>query len=535
MAHTVCGIDIGTFSVKFAFLEVGFRKNTLRGVMEAAVPSGDEPLLERQMAAVREGLSQLSGEVTPFIALPGDQLSVRVLELPFTDQRKIDQVVGYELESQIVNPIEDVVFDHLVVGQRPEGSTVMAVAARRDDLATLIGAAEGQGVHPRAIYAAPVSYRTLFPPAAEAAGDGATVPCYMVLDFGHARTNVSIVRGGNAIYARTIRRGGEHLTAAIAKAFAADAARAEHAKRNEAFIASLGRPATTPLEAKLDVVLRDALTPSIRELKQTLASFRAGNRFDVDAMLIVGGGGRLAGLLPFLETELGIPARFPSVRPVLEAGGGRSAADAASEEAAAPESDSYALAAAIALAATGGAREIDFRRGPFVYRASFSILRQKAVHLAVLGVALFAAGVIDVSAKLSALGDERKVLDKDLKTATQELFGQPRDDAPAISQLMRRGFREELAPLPKATAFDLLDQISRKVPSADRVKLDVAELDIRPKKTFIKGTVDSAAMVDEMASKLKEIDCFEEVTKGAITEVSGGAKQFTLSVGSKCP
>ena len=100
---------------------------------------------------------------------------------------------------------------------------------------------------------------------------------------------------------------------------------------------------------------------------------------------------------------------------------------------------------------------------------------------------------------------------------------------------MRRGFREEMAPLPKATAFDLLDQISRKVPAADRVKLDVGELDIRPKKTFIKGTVDTAAAVDEMAAKLKEIDCFEEVTKGAITEVSGGAKQFTLTIGSKCP
>ena len=279
---------------------------------------------------------------------------------------------------------------------------------------------------------------------------------------------------------------------------------------------------------------RDDLAPLVRELKQTLASFRAGNRFDIDALLVVGGGGRLAGLLPFLEAELGIPARFPSVRPVLEAGGAQ-AADVMGEEAAAPESDSYALASAIALAATGGTREIDFRRGPFVYRASFSIIRQKAVHLAVLGAALLAAGVIDVSAKLSALGDERKALDKDLKTATQELFGQPRDDAEAISTLMRRGFREELAPLPKATAFDLLDQISRKVPPADRVKLDVGELDIRPKKTFIKGTVDTAAAVDEMTAKLKEIDCFEEVTKGAITEVSGGAKQFTLSIGSKCP
>ena len=80
--------------------------------------------------------------------MPGDQLSVRVLELPFSDPRKIDQVIGYELEGQIVHAIEDVVFDHLVVGQRPEGSTVMAAAARREDLAALDRGGGGAGDSP---------------------------------------------------------------------------------------------------------------------------------------------------------------------------------------------------------------------------------------------------------------------------------------------------------------------------------------------------------------------------------------------------
>jgi hypothetical protein len=356
-----------------------------------------------------------------------------------------------------------------------------------------------------------------------------------LLDFGHERTNVCIIRGGNAIYARTIRRGGAHLTAAIGKAFNADPARAEQAKRGEAFIASAGKVPSTPLLVKLDAVLREALAPTIRELRQTLASFAASAKLEIDALLVVGGGGRLAGLLSFLQAELGIPARHPSVRDVIESGGRHLARDPAGVEDAAPESEVYALAGAIALAAAGGSREIDFRRGPFVYRANFSILRQKAGHLVMLAASLVLAAGIDLGAKSSSLGAERKALDKELSVATQELFGKPRDDAPAVTELMRKGFREDLAPLPKATAFDLLDQISRKVPPADKVKLDVAELEIRPKKTFIKGTADTAAAVDEIAAKLKEIDCFEEVTKGAITEVSDGGKQFTLNITSKCP
>jgi general secretion pathway protein L len=534
MAHTVCGIDLGASSIKLVFLEAGFRATTLRGLEEIPVPAGEAPLLERQMAAVREGLGHVPGEVTPYLAVAGDQLSVRVLELPFTDARKIDQVIGYELEGQIVNAIEDVVFDHLVAAEKPEGTTILAAAAKREDLAALIAAAETQQIHPRSLFGAPVIYRTLFP-AVASIGDERPDSCQVVLDFGHERTNVCIIRGGNAIYARTIRRGGAHLTAAIGKAFNADPARAEQAKRGEAFIASAGKVPSTPLLVKLDAVLREALAPTIRELRQTLASFAASAKLEIDALLVVGGGGRLAGLLSFLQAELGIPARHPSVRDVIESGGRHLARDPAGVEDAAPESEVYALAGAIALAAAGGSREIDFRRGPFVYRANFSILRQKAGHLVMLAASLVLAAGIDLGAKSSSLGAERKALDKELSVATQELFGKPRDDAPAVTELMRKGFREDLAPLPKATAFDLLDQISRKVPPADKVKLDVAELEIRPKKTFIKGTADTAAAVDEIAAKLKEIDCFEEVTKGAITEVSDGGKQFTLNVTSKCP
>src|SRR5262245_28578518 len=184
MAHTICGIDVGAYSVKFAFLEVGFRTHRLRGLMETAVPAGEEPLLQRQMEAVREGLAQVSGEVTPYLAVGGDQLSVRVLELPFSDSRKIEQVIGFELEGQIVHAIEDVVFDHLVVGQRPEGSTVMAAAARREDLAAIIAAAEERNIHPRALFAAPLIYRTLLPLAVDAKAADA-IPCQAVLDFGH--------------------------------------------------------------------------------------------------------------------------------------------------------------------------------------------------------------------------------------------------------------------------------------------------------------------------------------------------------------
>jgi general secretion pathway protein L len=546
MAHTICGIDLGAFSVKFVLLEVTFRTTRLRGLLETAVPGGDAPLLERQALAVRAGLAEVAGEATPYLAMPGDQLSIRLLELPFTEARKIDQVVGYELEGQIVHALEDVVHDHVSISHTDTASMVMAVAAKRDDVGKMIEALEAQGAHPRSLYAAPLVYRQLLQPTAgatDAPGDAGA--CQAILDIGHQRTNVCIVRNGQALAARTIMRGGMHLTSAIAQAFGSSIDRAEQAKRSDAHLLTPEQPARTPLETRLDGVLREALAPLVRELRQTLASFRASSKAVVDALLITGGTGRLHGLLEFFESELSIPTRILPVREVLEPPSAKAAAEAESlaqdesgegmvvvEEL---ESSPYALAGAIALAGSRGSKEIDLRRGPYVYRASFSVLRQKGWHLASLLLALVMAGGLDVGAALSNLGSERRELDKQLKTATTELFGQPRDDAEAVTLLLQKGFREELAPLPKATAYDLLDQISRRVPPADKIKLDIMELDIRPKKTSAKGTVDSASAVDDIATKLKEIDCFDEVTKGAITEISGGGKQFSLNITSKCP
>ena len=582
MAHPICGIDIGAFSIKFVVFEIGFRHTTFQGAFEEIVGDGTEPLMVRQVKALREGLARVSSDATLYLALPGEQLSIRSLTLPFSDPRKIDQVVGFELESQIVHSLDEVVFDHVLIHAGEDGANVLAVAARREDIGAWLAEFEKQDIDPRALYAAPVIYHALQleDPAADLGVGEGPVRVPAILDIGHIRSNLFIGRDHQNMSARTITRGGQHLTAAIASAMSLDVGRAERAKRQDARLVRPGTPATRA-EQQLSDVLITALAPLVRDVRQTLAGVRAASHLEVSAVYVTGGSANLKGLLPYLEEELGLPVRFLTVPNTLQGSAalrsrGLADADAFSDgvvaeasdeleqtirlERVASESSPFALATAVGLAASRGGREIDLRRGPFVYRASFSILRQKAAHLALLAAVILVAGGLDVFAALSNLGSERKDLDTKLKAATQELFGQPRTDAKAVASQLRKGFKEELAPVPEATAYDLLGEISKVVPKArvldstpsggaggaggtttassssgDGIQLDIAELDIRPKKTFIKGTVDSATAVDEIAEKLKELDCYEEVTKGAVTEVADGAKQFTLNLTSRCP
>src|SRR5436190_21656031 len=162
MSHVVTGIDLGTHAVKFVLIEVGFRHTKLLSSFEEVVAAGEAPLAERQGEALQIGLARLPAESIPYMALPGEMLAVRALDLPFTDPRKIEQVVGYELEGQIVHALQDVVFDHALLKPRGEGSSVLAVAARTDEVADFVAALNVRGVEPRALFAAPVIYQSLF-------------------------------------------------------------------------------------------------------------------------------------------------------------------------------------------------------------------------------------------------------------------------------------------------------------------------------------------------------------------------------------
>ncbi|HEY0710577.1 MAG TPA: type II secretion system protein GspL [Polyangia bacterium] len=536
MSHTVVGIDLGSHAVKFSLVEAGFRQAQTRGVFAELVASGEAPLAERQLEALRRGLERLPPQASLQVSMPGEQLTLRVLDLPFSDPRKIDQVVGYELEGQIVHALSDIVYDHQLLrsASPDEGTSVLVVAARMDDVGALLSSLAAEGVDPRALYAAPLIYETLMgdePPPVE---EGGGPPLRVVLDIGHTRTNVCVLRGTQAVSGRTILRGGASITAAIAADFNCDEPTAEEIKHQRTRIGAN----STAEAVRLDGIVTEALTPLLRDIRLTLASVRARVKEPIQNVLLTGGTAALAGLDDYLAAELELPVSVwdgaMGVRLVEAAALGAVEADEAGTIGPEEPDSRFALASAAAWAGVRGDRRLDLRKGPFVYKASLSILRQKAVHLSALAAAVVIAITINAITTVNRLRSEQEQVEKQLRTQTTELFGQPNMVARSVTDQLRRSFKDEMAPIPKATAYDLLGEISRKVPSNETVKLDILELDIRPKKVFIKGTVGSAAAVDELQNKLKAIDCFEEINKGSITEVSGGAKNFSLTIATKC-
>src|SRR5581483_3342789 len=514
MAHKILGIDLGAWSVKVAEMEAGFRTAKLVGLYEKPLLPREEGESDLQRAARTAGelIAEERLEAEMCATTLGGEATLRLITLPFSDPKKIEQVLGYELESQILGELEGLVIDNVIANSTGTSTNVIAVAAPKEMVRAVIEALAAISAEPRVVGAAALSYAAL---RGHAFADEAAPQ--VIVDIGHKHTHVCVTQGSGVLFARSIPRGGEDVNAALIEQFKLDPAGVEDAKHHQAFIAPAGSAAESPQHRRVDTVVREAVRPVVREIRQTLAAYRAGGGAQPERLLLTGGGARLRGLLEHLEVELGLPTsrlelRSPQDDPFV------------GEELTGSERLGKSLPAqalGLALAAAAPVPQVNLRKGDLAYRSDYSYLRGKAGYLtaAILAILMFAA--VNAAASLRGLRKEAEGLEAQLKRETVELFGEARLDGKAVSEELRQGPKGGGAPpIPSMSAYDLLDEISRHVPPPDKGKLDLLELTIKSKKIYIKGTAESAAQVDELAASLEKVDCFEKVEKGKISSVT---------------
>jgi type IV pilus assembly protein PilM len=549
MAHKILGIDLGTWSVKLVELEAGFRQSHLTATYERPLLPAVEGETALQRAA-RTAASLIADEqlqAEMFATSMGGEATLRLLTMPFADPKKIEQVLGYELESQILGELEGLVYDSVISTTRTgEGGSsttnVSAVAAPREAVRAVVDALGGVGAEPRVVGAAALSYAALRGHAFDDANE-----TQALVDFGHRHTNVCVVRGGVVLFARSIPRGGEDVTLALAEAFRMSPEDAATAKHEQAFLAVRGQKLTSPAHQRVDSTVRDALRPLMRELRQTVAAYRAAGETGPDRLLVTGGAARLRGFLEHVSEELGVPAARMVLRaddPFLAP---RMAEAARLMEAPAAEA-LPAQAMGLALAAAAPVPQVNLRKGELSYRTDYSYLRGKATYLAVAVFAIITCGLLNAGAALHGLNKEGETLEAQLKRQTTDLFGQPMTDGKKVQDEIKGVSKNGAPPVPNMTAYDLLDEISQHVPPGDKEKLDITELEIKPKKVYMKGTVETAAQVDELVNSLKGIDCFDKnIETGKVStttappsgdntagEKARELKQFALTINNTC-
>jgi len=601
MAQKFVGIDLGSHHVKVVVASAGLRGIQVTDAFTEPVgqvetdpdadPLGAVLAVALGMLKQRRLLSYPVG-----LALPPSLCSYRVLTFPFSDERRIGQAVGFEAEGQFPVPLEDLFHGHVVLpGAGNEGRALVA-AARRDKVESIYDIFKRAGVDFKAITSgavamAQVAARPPSTPLSPELSERGLEPVTLLVDLGHSSTQLVALstKGPRAI--RVARRGGRHVTAAIAKAYQLDTAEAEAAKQRDAFLPHHGLEQMNDEQLDAGHVVARAVEPLVREIGHTRMWLRATYKLEVTKIMLAGGGAALQGLVPYLAEQSGLEVqRFMPQATLVKGTQGRDWAN-------------YAAA----LGAVYGAA-----RRPLMQLHDASTgdgeggwIQERMSSLVAIGVAVMAFGALDTIAQVKALEAEKAAYGDELAAATEDVFGEALGPSQIEARLAavegqdltslvpEKGALEVLASVVEAaTPSDLgqqpppgspgaidpatgqpvggagIDPLTgmpvpgaapsgddddddgdddseaeaEKKPAAEIVDLTrgivvsdaltFAVVDIRQRKIELKVDAATATAQDRLAYKLKQVSCISKIQKGKVRGTD--RKSFEMQIDHNC-
>ncbi|HFE44271.1 MAG TPA: hypothetical protein ENJ18_02095, partial [Nannocystis exedens] len=395
MAQKFIGLDLGTHGVKVVLISAGLRTIQVLEIHEEAVvlgPDGDDSI----EAAIEVAVSVLKrrgwSHYPVGVVLPGGVGSYRVLSFPFADPRRIAQTISFEVDGQFPVPIEELDIDHLVVAGTKNIGQALVAAVRKDVNRRVSDGLKAAKLDVKTVTVPPLALGQVLDmpaPVADPMAAEGRVPVALVVDVGHRNSELVALGPKGPVAARSLRRGGHHVTRAIARAYSMKLDEAEAMKHAQGILPHQGAE-LDPEQARLAAVVAKALEPLIREIEHTRLWLRSELGCEVTVLRISGGAAALSGLREYIGDQTGLPVEvaMPRESSTLKKIEGRDWSRATA-----------ALGAAIAAA-----------RRPLIQLYSDansgsgdgSWLIDKVSTFAVIGLAILAFGALDTVAKLQA-------------------------------------------------------------------------------------------------------------------------------------
>jgi general secretion pathway protein L len=200
MNKKILGIDIGSAFLKAIVLNCDFTGRvyvTASAQIDMEAAGGLEPSLGKLFA----DKNFQDGDCV--FSLPARSCSFRNLSLPFTEEKTIDEIITYELEPHLPDPIETVVVDSLLLSSAGGSTEVLAVAARRRDLEEISHAATGRRIAVIDTDAVPVAFNLLDTDLPD--------DSWILLDIGARSSVAAFVQKKSLVHVRSFSWGREEF------------------------------------------------------------------------------------------------------------------------------------------------------------------------------------------------------------------------------------------------------------------------------------------------------------------------------------
>lgn len=154
-SRKILGLDIRSDSVSAVLI-----KSSLKGIW---IENHVHVPITALMKSGGDGISAALGEIVDrmdvagascVVSFPFDSVSFRNLEVPFTDKRKIRQIMPFELEPMLLFPMKDMVTDFQIAGRETEGpekTDLIAAAVLSEEVKTCLEILKSRAIDPETI------------------------------------------------------------------------------------------------------------------------------------------------------------------------------------------------------------------------------------------------------------------------------------------------------------------------------------------------------------------------------------------------
>jgi general secretion pathway protein L len=465
--HRNVGLDQAQDALRVATLQSGFRGFAIQEVRSAPLPAEGTPAerLQSGLAAL-ELVPPLGPDDSAAVALPGSMAATHLMTLPFTDTKRIEQVLPAEVEGVIPFDLSEVVWDWTVLGQSNGKSDVLVGVVRKTALREHLDLLAAAGIDPRVVTLAPLALaalgeRNLLSP------EGAPPMTAALLEAGPDGASLALLDSGRPVLARALATPNAQTWAAAA----------------------------TDPEARARL-----LSMLARDLKISLRARKV-----VPQKLLLAG--RLAAL-PGVAERLAAETQVLTEPIALPSGG--------------PED---ALCLGLALRAQFPRGRINFRKGEFGFTKDLSHVRGKLVRFGAAAAILLVFGLVLGIARLSSLRSQAAAYDDAVCNATKRILGTcVTDYRQALAQLS--GGRSRAAGIPRVSAADVLAELVAHMPEGAMPLLD--DVEVSTTAVRVRGTAENFGKVDEIVAALRKDKCFGEI-KQPRTERVGGSNKVLFS------
>lgn len=299
LAMSSYSLDISDQSIKYGQLNLSKNGLKLGAYGSVKIPKGviesGKILNTDELVKVLKDLKQKEKFKFVRVALPEEQIYLFTLSLPKIDGGDLQEMILLQLEDHIPLLATDTLFDYDILSETDTSFFVEVVAIDADTINTYLSVFKESDL-------VPVAFELEAQSIAESVIPRGEKDTVMIVDFGEARTGISVAVNGKVIFTSTFDMGGNVFTEMIAKNYGISFSEAEDKKIFFSNNNSEAGEDLFPITLNVMAVLRDEINKHF-SYWTTHQDENGNSRDPISRIILCGGGANIPGLAQYLAVS----------------------------------------------------------------------------------------------------------------------------------------------------------------------------------------------------------------------------------------